>query len=158
MLQRIGRRMFLKGCGGVMVALPLLERFEGKAWGAAAPPFAKRVIAMTYNMGIPNGEWMPSAAGSSFTLPYVTAPLEPFRDRVTFISGLGAVSAIGAGINATYANVRAGLSVLRRAEIPCSGISTSSFRITWMVPDADVARAARSLHAHFIESGAPRVP
>jgi len=81
-----------------------------------------------------------------------------FADRVTFISGLGAVSAIGAGINATYANVRAGLSVLRRAEIPCSGISTSSFRITWMVPDADVARASRALHAHFIESGAPRVP
>ena len=81
-----------------------------------------------------------------------------FGDRITFISGLGAVSAIGAGINATYANVRAGLSVLRRAEIPCSGISTSSFRITWMVPDADVARASRALHAHFIESGAPRVP
>ena len=81
-----------------------------------------------------------------------------FGDRVTFISGLGAVSAIGAGINATYANVRAGLSVLRDADIQCRGISTSSFRITWMVPDADVDRASRALHARFIESAAPRVP
>jgi aspartate kinase len=68
------------------------------------------------------------------------------------------VSAIGAGINATYANVRAGLAVLRRAAILCSGISTSSFHITWMVPDADVDRASRALRALFIESRAPRVP
>ena len=61
-----------------------------------------------------------------------------FADRVRFINGLGAVSAIGAGINATYANVRAGLSVLRQAEIPCNGIQalqipmpkTRSFRNT----------------------------
>ena len=38
-----------------------------------------------------------------------------FGERVRFIAGLGAVSAIGSGINATYANVRAGLSVLRDA-------------------------------------------
>jgi aspartate kinase len=81
-----------------------------------------------------------------------------FAGRVKFISGLGAVSAIGAGINATYANVRAGLSVLRDEGIACNGISTSSFRITWMVPDADVERAARVLHARFVEAGSPRVP
>ena len=81
-----------------------------------------------------------------------------FGDRVTFIGGLGAVSAIGAGINATYANVRAGLSVLRDAEIPCRGLSTSSFRITWMVPGDHVDRAARALHARFVETIAPVVP
>ena len=81
-----------------------------------------------------------------------------FGERVRFISGLGAVSAIGAGINATYANVRAGLSVLRDAGIPCRGISTSSFRITWMLPGADVDRAVRALHARFVESVTPRVP
>jgi aspartate kinase len=81
-----------------------------------------------------------------------------FGDRVRFISGLGAVSAIGAGINATYANVRAGLSVLQDAGIPCRGISTSSFRITWMLPRGDVDRAVRALHERFVESVAPPVP
>jgi aspartate kinase len=81
-----------------------------------------------------------------------------FGDRAKFISGLGAVSAIGAGINATYANVRAGLSVLRDAGISCRGISTSSFRITWMVPDADVDRAARRLHEQLVDAGLARVP
>ncbi len=81
-----------------------------------------------------------------------------FGDRARFVAGLGAVSAIGAGINATYANVRAGLSVLGDAGVQCHGLSTSSFRITWMVPGDDVDRAARALHARFVESIAPLVP
>ena len=81
-----------------------------------------------------------------------------FGDRIRFAEGLGAVSAIGAGINATYANVRAGLSVLQGADIACRGLSTSSFRITWMVPGADVDRSARALHARFVETATPLVP
>ena len=81
-----------------------------------------------------------------------------FGDRVRFVDGLGAVSAIGAGINATYANVRAGLSALREAGIDSRSLSTSSFRITWMVPRDSVSTAVRALHARFIESSAPLVP
>ena len=81
-----------------------------------------------------------------------------FGDRIRFAGGLGAVSAIGAGINATYANVRAGLSVLRGSDVQCRGLSTSSFRITWMVPTDAVDRAARALHARFVETATPVVP
>ena len=81
-----------------------------------------------------------------------------FGNRARFAGGLGAVSAIGAGINATYANVRAGLTVLRDADAECRGISTSSFRITWMVPGDHVERAVRALHARFIETIAQAVP
>ena len=73
-------------------------------------------------------------------------------------TGLGAVSAIGAGINASYANVRTGLAALREAGIEPRGMSTSSFRITWMVPADDVAASVRALHACFIEAHAPLVP
>jgi len=81
-----------------------------------------------------------------------------FGNRARFAGGFGAVSAIGAGINATYANVRAGLTVLRDADAECRGISTSSFRITWMVPGDHVERTVRALHARFIETIAPAVP
>ena len=81
-----------------------------------------------------------------------------FGERIRLSGGLGAVSAIGAGINATYANVRAGLEVLQRADIACRGLSTSSFRITWMVPGGDVDRSARALHARFVETTTPLVP
>jgi aspartate kinase len=81
-----------------------------------------------------------------------------FGDKVRFVEGLGALSVIGAGINATYANVGAGFAALRDAGIDSRGLSTSSFRITWMVPSNDVAPAVRALHGRFIESAAPPVP
>jgi aspartate kinase len=81
-----------------------------------------------------------------------------FGDKVRFVDGLGAVSAIGAGINATYANIRTGFSALRETGVDPRALSTSSFRITWMVPAGSIAQAVRSLHARFIGSAAPLVP
>jgi aspartate kinase len=81
-----------------------------------------------------------------------------FGDRARLVDGLGAVSAIGAGINATYANIRAGSGALRTAGIEPRGISTSSFRITWMVARDRLDDAVRALHAQFIESRAVPVP
>ena len=81
-----------------------------------------------------------------------------FGKRVTLISGLGAVSVIGAGINASYANARAGLRSLTDAGVTPRGMSTSSFRITWMLPSDHITSAVRALHARFIEGAAPLVP
>jgi aspartate kinase len=81
-----------------------------------------------------------------------------FGTRVRFIGGLGAVSTIGAGINASYANARAGLAALGDQNVQPRGMSTSSFRITWMVPSDHVNTAVRALHARFIEAAAPLVP
>jgi aspartate kinase len=74
-----------------------------------------------------------------------------FGERARIVDGLGAVSAIGAGINASYANVRAGSDALRAAGAQPRGVSTSSFRITWMVPRDVLEAAVRALHARFID-------
>jgi hypothetical protein len=42
--------------------------------------------------------------------------------------------------------------------VDARGMSTSSFRITWMVPGGGVKEAVRALHARFIEAAAPLVP
>ena len=81
-----------------------------------------------------------------------------FGTRARFVAGLGAVSVIGAGINATYANARAGLAALGEAGVGSRGMSTSSFRITWMVPSEQVTTAVRALHARYIEAPQPLVP
>jgi aspartate kinase len=81
-----------------------------------------------------------------------------FGDRVRVVDGLGAVSAIGAGINVTHANIRAGCSALREAGIGPRSLSTSSFRITWMVPTDSTDKAVNALHARLIEAAAPAVP
>ena len=71
---------------------------------------------------------------------------------------LGAVSVVGAGINASHEKVRQGSEALHRAKISSFGLVTSSFRITWMVGRNQVNEAVRILHALFIESKEPLVP
>jgi aspartate kinase len=83
---------------------------------------------------------------------------EKFEGRATLADGLGAVSVIGAGINATWANVRAGSACLSAAGIASQGIGTSSFRITWMIPRPKIDDAVRTLHRTFLEKSGPAVP
>ena len=71
------------------------------------------------------------------------------------IDGIGAVSVVGAGINASYANLLKGTAALRDAGITPSALSTSSFRITWMVPRAAVDEAVRALHAALVTLETP---
>jgi len=81
-----------------------------------------------------------------------------FGTRASLIDGLAAVSVVGAGINATYRNVRTGDETLRAAGIQPRGTATSSFRITWMVPRERMEDAVRVLHQRFVESQRPLVP
>ena len=73
-------------------------------------------------------------------------------------AGLGAVSAVGTGINATHANLLAGTRALRNAGIAPAGLATSGFRITWLLPDARTDDAVRALHRLFVESTGQPVP
>jgi aspartate kinase len=74
------------------------------------------------------------------------------------VDGLGAVSIIGAGINATYRNVRRGSARLTEEGVRWSALSTSSFRTTWLVERQEIDAAVRILHATFIEQSPPAVP
>jgi aspartate kinase len=81
-----------------------------------------------------------------------------FNGRARLVDGLAAVSVVGAGINATHANVRAGTDVLAQAGITPAGTATSSFRITWMIPRDRTEDAVRALHHRFIESSGTVLP
>ena len=80
------RRRFLVGLGGITVGLPLLRRFahEAQAAGPDSPP--KRIISMAYPMGTHVPYWRPTATGPEFDCGPITAPLEPFKDRLCFVS------------------------------------------------------------------------
>jgi len=71
--------------------------------------------------------------------------------QARLVDGLGAVSVVGAGINATYANVLAGAATLGARGIRAAGTATSSFRITWMIPREKTDDAVRALHERFID-------
>src|SRR6201993_1147943 len=71
---------------------------------------------------------------------------------------IGAISIIGAGINASHNKVRVGSQALEQAAIRYYGLATSSFRVTWLVDRETVEEAARLLHGFFIEAKEPVVP
>jgi len=73
-----------------------------------------------------------------------------FGNSVSLTECLGAVSVIGAGINTSYRNLRKGSESIR--DLGILGISTSSFRITWLLPETAIDDAVRTLHRIFLES------
>jgi aspartate kinase len=80
---------------------------------------------------------------------------EAFGTEAVLIDGLGAVSIVGTGINATYQNVRRGVTCLQEHGIQSFGLATSSFRATWLIERSELDRAVRLLHALFIERTSP---
>jgi aspartate kinase len=86
------------------------------------------------------------------------AMLSRLGGRARLVDGLAAVSVVGAGINASYANVRAGSDTLSAAGMAPAGTATSSFRITWMIPRDRTTDAVQALHRRFIESRQSLLP
>jgi aspartate kinase len=74
-----------------------------------------------------------------------------FGRQVTIVDTLAAASVVGAGINASFHNVRRGSDALAAAGVTSDGMATSSFRITWMVDGTRVEETVRLLHQTFIE-------
>ncbi len=81
-----------------------------------------------------------------------------FGEGLRLFDDFGAVSVVGAGINASFDNVRRGTAVLEGGGITAHGTATSSFRITWLIDRGRIDQAVRLLHGTFIERAELRVP
>ena len=85
----IPRRTFLRGAG-ITLGLPLLDSMVPAqtplSKTAAAP--VRRFMGIWHPHGAAPGYWSPQQEGSNFEFSFITKPLEPFRNRVTFISGM----------------------------------------------------------------------
>lgn len=80
------RRRFLISAGGLTVGLPFLRKFA-----RATPPnenvvAPKRIITVAYSMGTHLPMYAPASFGTEFTLPFITEPLEPFKDRLALVT------------------------------------------------------------------------
>jgi len=85
----IPRRTFLRGAG-VTLGLPLLDSMipaQTPLDKTAAVP-ARRFLGIWHPHGAAPGYWSPQQEGSNFDFSFITKPLEPFRNRVTLISGM----------------------------------------------------------------------
>ena len=84
----IARRAFLRGAG-TAVALPLLDAMIP---AIATPLTAAKPAVKTGFLYVPNGviqkQWLPTTEGAGFEFQSTMKPLEPFRDKLTVLSGL----------------------------------------------------------------------
>ena len=88
--KHLSRRTVLRGLG-VSLGLPLLDSMV-----PALTAQTKTVARPTPRLGfvyVPHGaimdRWTPAAEGAGFEFTPILKPLEPFRDRVNIVSGLG---------------------------------------------------------------------
>jgi hypothetical protein len=79
----LDRRTFLRGAGGAMMALPLLE---ATAADPASPP--KRMVAAGVFYGMMPDMFFPDKVGRDYDMPRLLKPMAPHRDDFTVFSGL----------------------------------------------------------------------
>jgi hypothetical protein len=125
----IARRTFLRGAG-ITLGLPLLDSMVpaqtplGKT--AAAP--IRRFVGIWHPHGAAPGYWSPLQEGANFEFSFITKHLEPFRNRVTLISGMDMPESMATteepgGDHARGAALFSGCRPRRNAVSPYLGVS-----------------------------------
>jgi hypothetical protein len=84
---RLERRHFLRGLGGLGLALPLLDVMEPRQ-ARAQTTGMRHFIVMYEQSGYIYNSWKPSGSGASFTLSSTLTPLEPHKSKICIIDGL----------------------------------------------------------------------
>lgn len=89
--KHLRRRTFLKGAAAA-IGLPLLDAMTPAFAGRPSQDPARNPPCRMAFVYVPNGiemeHWTPQAEGRGFDLPRILAPLEPYRDQLTVLSGL----------------------------------------------------------------------
>ena len=91
---KIDRRAFLKGLGGVALALPVLEAMGSEVTAQTPRRFCAIYTANGMSLpktehGIDEWSWFPrKGEGKDFVFGTSTEPLKPFRNQLSFMGGL----------------------------------------------------------------------
>jgi Protein of unknown function (DUF1552) len=97
----VPRRSFLRGAGGALLALPLLDAFTTGPAGAGV--FPKRLVIMFSGNGTLADAWTPTGGETDFVLGDILAPLAPHREDLLILAGIDATSSYhGPGDGAHY--------------------------------------------------------
>ena len=91
---RLDRRAFLKGIGGISLALPVLDAMGAEVTDQIPRRFCAIYTANGMSLpkeehALPEWSWFPPAGpDGDFAFGKSTEPLEPFREKVSFLGNL----------------------------------------------------------------------
>ena len=116
----VSRRTLLRGAG-VTMALPWLESVP--VWASATPAataagsaYPKRLAVLFMGNGINGNHWWAKGSGADMKLGKSLAPMEPFKAKMNFITGLFNKPSTGVGIHpGQTGNILSGVPLLRGA-------------------------------------------
>src|SRR6266446_3014765 len=86
--KHLSRRTFLRGAGATL-ALPFLESMIPALTARAASNSGSRLAFVYVPHGAIMDKWTPKTEGADFEFTPILKPLEPLRDYVNVVSGLG---------------------------------------------------------------------
>jgi hypothetical protein len=89
-VKRIDRRRFLRGAGGVAIALPFLSAMSDSV---RAGSFPKRLVIFFTGLGQVKSQWAPVGTETDFDLGTVLQPLEAHKKDLLILEGIDMVSA-----------------------------------------------------------------
>jgi hypothetical protein len=129
---RFTRRNLLRGGFAATAAFPLLE--AGRAEGQTGSP-TRFVVFATPN-GTRNSLFWPTGSETSFTLPSITAPLEPHKSKLLFMKGITLNpslqnGALGGNLGSEHARGTGGMLTARPLNAGTDFISFGSTTSGW---------------------------
>jgi hypothetical protein len=82
------RRNILKGLGAAALAGPLAQMFRMHTGRAAAGGALPKIVFFYTPCGVEPNLWHPTQTGATYTLPKMSAPLQPFQSDCIFMDGV----------------------------------------------------------------------
>jgi BMFP domain-containing protein YqiC len=148
--RHLSRRTFLRGAG-VAVGLPLLDAMV-PSLTALAQTAAKAAPRLGF-VYLPHGaimeNWTPAATGAGFELSPILKPLEPFRNRLTVVSGLENKPAIAPPVHALNPGTWLSCVTPRATQEPYGGVTIDQIAAAHLgqntpLPSLEVATEGRA--------------
>lgn len=87
-MKPLDRRTFLRGAGGVLVALPFLQAMDTRRAVAGPTTKPKRLVTWFTPNGTIYEEWKPEGTGTNFTLKQILSPLNALKKKIIVLDGL----------------------------------------------------------------------
>jgi hypothetical protein len=84
----LSRRKFLLGGAGALIALPTFASLRGRSARAADPVPPRRFLAFYLPCGIVMDSWTPATEGAAWDLTPILTPLDPYRSKLSILSGI----------------------------------------------------------------------
>jgi hypothetical protein len=144
--KHVSRRHFLRGTG-VALSLPLLESMTPAMAAAAAP--VRRMACLYIPHGKTMDKWTPATAGADFEFTEILKPLEPYRNHLVVVSGLGLPAALGGDASADGNHTRSSACFLTGAQ-PATGAQP---RLGTSLDQMTAAHVGRSTPLPSLELG-----